>query len=311
MAAKGLSSYGGGHSNEQDYATGLMYHYYLTGELTSKEAVLGLADWVINMDDGTKTKFKLLNTRPTGFASTTNSPDYSYHGPGRGAGYSINTLFDAHILSKSRKYLEKAEQLIRRCIHPNDSVESLELDNAELRWSYTVFLQAVGRYLDLKIELKGYDKMYCYARESLLHYAKWMRDHEVCFSTKWETLEFPTETWPAQDIRKSNVFKFAAKHAQEPLRSEFLQKSTFFFDKPLEDLFAFETKTLTRPLILLMTNTLMQTYFHHHPDEAAPQVECDYDFGQPQQFKPQLYHIYQLRALLYNVVNNIKKLLGR
>ncbi|MCP4459305.1 MAG: hypothetical protein GY816_14990, partial [Cytophagales bacterium] len=109
-------------------------------------------------------------------------------------------------------------------------------------------------------------------------------------------------------IRKSNVFKFAAKYSQEPLRSQFLEKSKYFFDKPVEDLFSFETKTLARPLILLMTNTTMHTYFQQHPDEMAPTVECHDDFGQPQEFKPQLYYLYKIRNRLSNALNTIRTL---
>ncbi len=311
MEAKGLSAYGGGHSNENNYTTGLMYHYYLTGEPASKEAVIGLADWIINMDDGTKTRFKWLNTRPTGFASNTASHDYSYHGPGRGSGYSVNALLDGYLLTKDTKYLAKAEQLIQRCIHPKDDIAARDLTNSEQRWSYTVFLQALGRYLDFKVKVNELDRMYCYARESLLHYATWMRDHEVCFSTIYDTLEYPTETWPAQDIRKSNVFAFAAKYSSEPLRSEFLRKAEFFFDKPLEDLLSFDTRTLTRPLILLMANGFMHSYFRQHPNEAAPGVECEHDFGSPRQFKPQLYYAYQMRTTLRRVLNAVRTTIGK
>lgn len=309
MINEGLNYYGGGPGSEHNYATGLMYHYYLTGESASKDAVIGLGDWVINMDDGAKTKFRVLNRRSTGYAST--SDTIEYHGPGRGAGYSIDTLLDAYLLTKDSRYLAKADQLIQRCIHPHDNIEKHDLTNTEDRWFYIVFLQVLGRYLNFKVEMNELDYMYCYARESLLHYAKWMRDHEVLFSTLFDVLEYPTETWPAQDLRKNNVFKFAAKYSQEPLRNEFLQKSEFFFEKALQDLFSFETKTLTRPLILLMTNSLMHSYWQKHPDETAPNVECHYDFGKPQKFKPQLYYVYKIRARLFNILRTIKRILGR
>lgn len=309
MIKEGLSYYGGGPSNEHDYTTGLMYHYYLTGELASKEAAIGLVDWVVTMDDGTKTKFRFMNRRATGFASVTG--DYTYHAPGRGAGYSINALLDGYLLTQDRRYLGKADQLIQRCIHPQDDIEAYELSDPEKRWTYTVFLQVIGRYLDLKVEMNEFDYMYCYARESLLYYAKWMRDHEVPFSTIRDALEYPTETWPAQDLRKSNVFKVAAKYSQEPLRSEFLRKAKFFFDTPLKDLFSFETKTLTRPLIILMTNSAMHSYFQQYPDEIAPIVECHYDFGQSQKFIPQLYYVFKIRVKLFNILGTIKRIFGR
>ena len=309
MEQEGFDQYGGGHSNEHCYATGFMYHYYMTGDPASKEVAVGLTDWVMNIDDGAQTPYKFLNTRPTGLASCSNSPDY--HGPGRGGGYAINTLLDGLLLTNERPYLTKAEELIRRCIHPRDDIDALNLLDAENRWSYVVFLQVLGRYLDLKTERQETDEMFCYARESLLHYAAWMRAHERCISTVFETVNYPTETWPAQDLRKNNIFLFAAKYAEEPLRSEFLQKADYFFKKPFEDLCTFETRTFTRPLILVMTNTLMPSYFFHHPDEKGPDVICQQDFGQPKRFRPQLRELQTLREWVRHSVGVVRKILGK
>ena len=43
---------------------------------------------------------------------------------------------------------------------------------------YTVFLQEVIRYLDLKRTLNELDGAFVYARDALLHYARWMADKE-------------------------------------------------------------------------------------------------------------------------------------
>ena len=48
----------------------------------------------------------------------------------------------------------------------------------EHRWSYTVFLQVLGKYLDMKTEAGVTDWMFSYARESLLHYARWIARYE-------------------------------------------------------------------------------------------------------------------------------------
>jgi hypothetical protein len=141
--APGVS--GGGPANEHNYSAGLLLRYYLTGQIQFREAVLDLADWVINMDDGRQHVLGWITSAPTGLASSTGNP--LYHGPGRGAAYSIQTLLNAHQLTADPKYLEKAEQLLTRCIHPNDDIPSLNLLDAERRWYYTVFLQAVGSYL--------------------------------------------------------------------------------------------------------------------------------------------------------------------
>ena len=68
------AAYGGGPSNEHNYTTGLLHHYYLTGNAESRDAVISLADWVINIDDGSQTVFGLLDDGPTGLASATADP---------------------------------------------------------------------------------------------------------------------------------------------------------------------------------------------------------------------------------------------
>jgi hypothetical protein len=296
VEARRLQNYGGGPSNEHNYTTGLLHYYYLTGDLLAHEAVLGLANWVINMDEGSHRLLSCFDRRPMGLCSSTASR--GYHGPGRGAGNSINTLLDVYTLTREICYISKAEEIIRRCIHPKDVIVQRHLDNVEHRWSYTVFLQVLGKYLDLKVEANELDYMYSYARASLLHYAAWMLKHEVPYTCVLDRVEIPTETWPAQDIRKSNVFKFAAKYAPEPLRSACLQKAEAFFRACVTDLLSFDTCTLTRPIVILMANGYMQAYFDSYADETAPLPPTEHDFGKPQDFTPQCYELYKVRDRL-------------
>ncbi len=163
---------GGGPSNEHNYTTGLLYYYLLTGNIQAKEAVLELAQWVIDMDDGSKSIFGIFDQGPTGLASQTVDP--LYHKPGRGAGNSVTALLDAYILTNNRNYLFKAEEIIRRTIHPLDDIDKLKLDEPEYRWSYLVYLQVLDKYISLKSELNEIDWMYFYARDSLIHYGKWI-----------------------------------------------------------------------------------------------------------------------------------------
>ena len=144
-------NYGGGPCNEHNYTSGLLHYFLLTGDPEAHDAVLELANWVISMDDGSKTLLGLIDNGPTGLASSTAGSDY--HGPGRGPGNSINSLIDAYRLTSSRKYFNKAEELMQRCIHPKDDITGRRLDDPEYRWSYLVFLQALGKYLDYKVGL--------------------------------------------------------------------------------------------------------------------------------------------------------------
>jgi hypothetical protein len=277
---------GGGPANEQSYATGLMLHHFLTGSTAAREAALGLGRWVVDMDDGSKTVFRWLAGGYTGLASKSRTPDYQ--GPGRGAANSIGVLLDAHRLSGDRAFLDKAEQLIRRCIHPGDDVGSRNLLDAENRWFYTMFLQSLGRYLDYKAERDERDFLYAYARASLLHYARWMAEHEYPYLEKPEILEYPTETWAAQDMRKSEIFKYAAKHSTGEKRARFLERSEFFFRYSTTALAGMKTRTLARPVALLLSYGFMHAYFHKYPGVSAPPpLEENADFGAPQVFVPQ------------------------
>ena len=245
-------SSGGGPSSEHNYTTGLLLHHVLTGSRRSRSAVLQLADWVIDMDDGRKSRFRWIDRGPTGMASCTRSADY--HGPGRGAGNSINALLDAHRLSGEARYLEKADSLVARCVHPDDDQAALELLDAENRWSYTVFLQVLGKYLEYRLDRGLVDERYIYARDVLLNYARWMSEHERPYLKRPERLEYPNETWAAQDIRKAAVFEFAARHAGDEIeRGKFLQRAAEFFDYSVTTLHEAANGRLARPLVLLLT----------------------------------------------------------
>ncbi len=276
-------SYGGGPSNEHNYTSGLLLYYFLSGDPEAAEAVCELAEWVTSMDRGGADG---VDAEPTGLASKTVDP--SYHKPGRGAGNSINALLDAFRLSRERTFLTKAEELIARCIHPKDDRAALGLSEPEFRWSYLVFLQVLGKYLHLKLELGEVDFAFHYARESLLHYARWMLQHEVPYKDVLHKVELPTETWSAQDVRKCHVLHLAGEFSPEPERSKFHDKADFFFTRGLEDLMSFETAHLTRPLVIQCVYGHLQAYYQAHREEGVNVTTSVEDFGTPQQFKPQL-----------------------
>lgn len=277
--------YGGGPCNEHNYTTGLLHHHYLTGDVGARAAVLSLADWVVHMDDGARTVFGLLDDGPTGTASSTTERDY--HGPGRGSGNSVNALLDAWLLTGSRAYLDKAEMLIRRVIHPADDVPGRDLLNVEARWSYTVFLSVLGRYLHFKAEADELDRMYAYAQTSLVRYAAWMVEHEVPYFDRPEKLEFPTETWAAQEFRKANVLRLASAHADEPLRSRLIRRGDDLARRAWEDLIRFDHPATTRALALLLVEGTRDSYFAQCEGRISPRPATGHDFGVPEPFVPQ------------------------
>jgi hypothetical protein len=283
--SNGASDYGGGPSNEHNYTSGLLHYYYLTGDVEAALAVRELADWVLGLDDGTRTLFGLIDGGPTGGASRT--LEASFHRPGRGAGNSINALLDAYELSRERTYLTKAEELIQRCIHPSDDIARLNLDDPEHRWSYLVFLQVLCKYLAKKKETGETDYGFHYARESLLRYAEWMADNEVPYQDVLHKVELPTETWPAHDVRKSHVLHVAAEYSARAQRTRLHERASFFFDRCLTDLLAFETAYVTRPLVILCVFGSIDDYFCRHANVEFENPLHNHAFGSPAAFVPQ------------------------
>lgn len=294
--------YGGGPSNEHNYTSGLLHYYYLTGDSEAADAVVELANWVIGMDDGAQTILGLLDNGPTGAASQTVSKDY--HKPGRGSGNSINALVDAYALTNDRRYLCMAEELVQRCIHPEDQIAALNLDEPEYRWSYLVFLQVLGKYLDTKAELGERDYIFYYARDSLLHYADWMAQNEVPYKDVLQKVLLPTESWPAHDIRKSHVFHLAAKYSTSANRSSFRERANYFFDRCLADLLSFDTAFLTRPLVILCTHGYVHAYFQEERRDDSGDIHHRYNFGHVEKFVPQRTRIQTALSRNYRIAMN-------
>ena len=286
---KGLGRiHGGGPSAGHNYTTGLMLHYFLTGEAASRETVIELADYVIAMDDGRLSVFRWLDRGRTGFASMS-AP--TYYGPGRGPANSLVALMDAYRLSGADRFRTKAEELLRRVVHPADVVEKHELHDPEQRWFYTMFLQSLGRYLHAKDERGEHDEVFAYGQASLLHYARWMVANEHPALEKPEKVVYPTETWPAQDMRKSDVLSFAAMHAAPEERDAFLQKARFFFRASIDTLSSMPTRVFTRPIAILLTSGQVQSWTERRPHSypVAPRR----DFGAPAAFVPQRQRVEQ------------------
>jgi hypothetical protein len=232
---------GGGPSNEHNYTSGLLLYYYLTGNAQARDTVVRLAEWVLHMDDGRRHILGLVQETPTGLASST--AEAIYHGPGRGAGNSINALLDGWLGSGRREFLGKVDELVRRTIHPQDDIVALDLGNAELRWSYTVFLQSLVRLLAMSEEWGLDARLAAYAKASLLHYARWMAEHERFYLDEPEKLEYPTETWAAQELRKANVLVAAASNADEQDAARFRAKADWIYGRAWSSLLSFPRGT--------------------------------------------------------------------
>jgi hypothetical protein len=116
-----------------------------------------------------------------------------------------------------------------------------------------------------------------------------MAEHEYPYLDKPEILQYPTETWAAQDMRKSEVFEAAARVANSvEERERFLERSRFFFESSTTTLAKMPTRTLARPVVLLLSNGLSCAYSQLNPNfPSLPAPEVRYDFGSPESFTPQ------------------------
>ena len=280
-------AYGGGPSCEHNYTTGLLHYYFLTGNVEARESVLSLADWVIQMDDGRNTIFGLLDDGPTGAASATVFEDF--HGPGRGAGNSVNALLDAWLLTSSDRYISKLEELIRRCVHPQQKPDDLHLLDAEGHWSYTVFLNALGRYLIAKRDAELFDAMYSYARDVMKTYGRWMALYERRTLEHPEELQYPTEAWAAQDFRKANVLRIAASCEDDAGQALAMRmKADQINDAAWRDFAAFGDASLTaRCLSIVMTEGHREVFHSYCEPNSIPACPARYETTVWSMFIPQ------------------------
>lgn len=250
---------GGGPGSEHCYSTGLLYHHYLTGCEASKESVLKLAHWITHYYEGSGTlldriqRFKAIDL-PNLKKTLSGDKVLPHRYPlDRGVGNYINSLIDAFYLTDKRAYIDQIEQIIGDTVHPEDDIGKRRLEDVETTWFYTIFFQAIIRYLGLKEELAERDMPYDYARATLLAYARWMVAHEKPYLSQPEILDYPNDTWAAQEIRKANILFYAALYSSVDKRA-FLDKASFFYDYVVTTLTASDTCSFSRILAILMQN---------------------------------------------------------
>lgn len=280
---------GGGPGTEHCYTTGLLYHYWLAGNERSKESVLKLANWMIATHEGAKSflaqvlsaKNKELPKLIASLKGQTVSP-YVYPFT-RGTGNFMVALIDAFQLSGDVYYLNYLEKVIKNSLHPKDDISMRNLHDIENTWSYVVLMQSLAKYLSLKEELNQLDKAYAYARQSFMHYAQWMLENESPYLSRTDILEFPNDTWVAQEIRKVSIWVYAAKYSENQAQA-FRAKAKELLDYITTTLDKSPEKHFSRIQILLMQSygphlycgkELMNTYIPYQT----------YDFGVPKKVK--------------------------
>lgn len=250
---------GGGPGEEHCYSTGLLYHYYLTGNKSSADSVLQLASWIETFNAPAKClleRLRLFVSRDLKIIrrllKKENVP-YSLRPLTRGTGNHIQTLLDAYLLTNDIKFISRVETIIKETMHPKDDLELKPLRDIENGWSYTVLLQALIRYLDIKLAEETIDDDFEYARATLIHYAKWMAEHEKPYLSRADELEHPNDTWVAQEIRKAHVL-FAAYYYSGKQSAELKSRAEYFGNYCAEKLTGSDNPYLTRLFVLVLQN---------------------------------------------------------
>jgi hypothetical protein len=253
----------------------------MTGNKSSKFSVLQLADWVIKVFEGSGTLLGTLlsirNHKQTGIKNILTGK----YPLDRGTGNYVNTLLDKFILTQQQVTLFQIEHIIRNTIHPSDDISERQLDNVELSWHYTVFLQSLIRYLQIKEEISLLDDSFYYARDSLLHYADWMVEHEGPYLEKPEILEFPNHTWTAQDIRKVNIL-LAANYYSPGSSLDYSGKAGKLYSFITDRLSSEKTRTYARILAILMQN--------HVSRNSLDTIDKELKFGAIKKYAPLKKH---------------------
>lgn len=246
---------GGGPGGQHCYTTGLMLHYFITDDETSKQAVLQLTKWITCVYEGSGTITDLLLAIKNKHRIDIKNIFTGKYPLDRGTGHYLIALIDAHEVTGQQSYLDDASLIIKNTIHPDDDVNSRNLSNVEECWFYTVFLQSVVRYLLTKESLNQLDNSFLYARSALLHYARWMEANEQPYLNKPEILEYPNHTWAAQDIRKANVLFLASYFTnKQQEKQSFYKKGDTIYQYVIEILSVEPTRYFTRILSILMQN---------------------------------------------------------
>lgn len=288
--AAAYKHFGGGPSAQHVYTNGLTNYYFLTGDKNAKKGTIEIAKFVSKSVQGPNRPIPVLkkiirntlNWVKDRSGSESNRPYSLAEGPDRGSGNALNILVDAFILEKKDHYLKLAEVLIRKCVHPNDDLRVRNLLEINTRWSYTIFFQGIGKFLDLKSERQEFDDIFFYARDALFHYAGWMIKHEVPIMTLSDAFDFPNHaTRAANDIRKANVLFIASKYAPEDKKAMYQNKAVYFFKIACNGLIEHDTSTLTRPLAILMQNINTAFQLMTDSNQKSESNKAQMDYGKP------------------------------
>jgi hypothetical protein len=266
--------------------TAILPAYYLTGAPASREAVLELANWIRSSYEGQGGLLEqLLALKKHELPKLTALLKGEHPSPHRypftrGTGNYLNALLDASLLAPDKDWLEHAEGVIRRTIHPADNIEKRNLLEVETGWSYLILMTSIARYLYLKSDAGNTDANYSYAKAAFMHYANWMLKNERPFLSDPGQLEFPNDTWVAQDVRKA-MLMFQASELDPAQTKDFQEKGNHWLAELCGNLAQSKQKHYARILIILMQNYGPQQVSSHQGLAQLTDTPAAADYGTP------------------------------
>lgn len=266
---------GGGPGGQHCYSSGLALRYFLTGNNAFKQAVIGLSDWIRCFYNGSPTVLGRLHRLLTvdlnsGKLTNVGYIDDGYKYPlDRGTGNYLNALIDAFLVGGDARLLDEMHSVIIQTLSFDDDVAARDLGNVEERWFYIVFLQSLARYLLLKEQLDQADQEYAYARHTFIHYIDWVFENEKIYLSNPEALEFPTDTWVAQDIRKANVLYYGA-YFNPVKRKQLISRAHEFWDYCVQTLGKSPERHTTRIQAIVAQNIGVREWCLDRPSSPYP-----------------------------------------
>jgi hypothetical protein len=251
---------GGGPGGQHCYTTGLYLHYCLTGNQSSKDAVLTLSNWITHVYEGSGTCIELLLAFKNRHVIGNKNHFTGQYPLDRGIANYVNALLDSFELTQQQDYLTRVQNILTNTIHPNEDLTLRGLQDVEGTWFYNVLLQALCRYLQVKESRQEFDQCFYYCRDCLLNFADWMLIHEYPYLEKPDILEYPNDTWTAQELRKAHVLA-AAYYYSPDKNNKYMVKAQFFQQYVTDKLNDADTKSYTRILVLVMQNQGAVTFY--------------------------------------------------
>nr|WP_297347998.1 hypothetical protein [uncultured Glaciecola sp.] len=246
---------GGGPGSHHCYTSGLALYYQLTGNESAKSAVIQLGNWITCFFEGDGTVLgSLLQYRNRAIVRNPLTGRYPLD---RGVANYVNVLLDSYELTANRQYVARASSIITQTFDATDIIAERNFQDIENTWYYIVFMQSVAKYLWLCETVYGIDHDYVSIKKSFLHYVEWIATQEQPYLVNHQKLEYPNDTWTAQDLRKIMVLNIASNYTDSPHLKELIQQKVDSLRHYVEDkLCNSDEKDFTRVLALVMQNNI-------------------------------------------------------